>query len=405
MSLCKLTIGNGFDLFCSLKTQYKDFFESEEQKKIFNAIDEYEKKCFSNDDVVNKIPLEFLHKSTTVWDILFCKWPARLKKKDWCDIEQFIFDFFYDKKETKGKSDNKKKETKGKSNNKEKDDDSSFTKIYVNVKANIKKERIKLNDLSNWQKAACVYLILKKVPTYRKDEYISFWLQELQKFEKRFGEYVYNEFEEKKDKYSVIYKDFFKNNVPGNLRVSSLDSFNYTPIECYKKDFYFSKSNEKISLPNNIKHINGDYNVPIFGIDSSKFDIDDPGHFFTKTYRRITADFFEGENFKAALDQKFEDLIIFGHSLNEQDYNYYFPIFDFMNLMDVTADSTLYFLYYIYDKRSKNKIKRDNTKRLYAMLNAYEEYKTGKTKEHRLVDSLSSRGRLRFKEVNRPAVL
>ena len=44
-------------------------------------------------------------------------------------------------------------------------------------------------------------------------------------------------------------------------------------------------------------------------------------------------------------------------------------------------------------------------KKLYSMLNAYEQYKTGKTKEHRLVDALSSRGRLRFKEVNKPAVL
>lgn len=381
MGVCKLTIGNGFDLFCSLKTRYKDFFESEKQKRIFNSIDYFENEW--SDDIKNFSDsfISFFDDETTIWDILFYKEPGKKQRNNWCDVEKFIFDFFYEK------------------NNKE---ENLFNKIYTNVRENIKKGTLFFDD--NWYKVACIYMVLKNVPTHRKDDFIAFLLDELQRFESKFGLYVNQEFENKEKIYSIFYRHFFSDCIPKNMSVISLDSFNYTPIENYSCDSFYSHNNEKIYLPGNIKHINGDYRNPIFGIDSSKFKVSDAGHVFTKTYRRITADFFEGDNFDIALDEKFEDLVIFGHSLNEQDYNYFFPIFDFMKLMDVMADSKLYFLYYIYDGNSKNKIKKENVKNLYSMLNAYEEYKTGKTKDYRLVDTLSSRGRLRFKEVVRPSV-
>lgn len=62
--------------------------------------------------------------------------------------------------------------------------------------------------------------------------------------------------------------------------------------------------------------------------------------------------------------------------------------------MHISSYKGIFFYYTIYEE--KRKIKNDNVKALIAMLNAYEQYKTGKSKGFRLVDSLSSQGRLRF---------
>ena len=386
MSTCKMTIGNGFDLYCSLNTRYKDFFESISQKEIFDALTKLDEQLSSVDNQNFKVFSLDIDERTTFWDILFWKDPSRQSKKNWCDVESFIFNFFYSK------------------NDKE---DSDFEKVYSIVRNNIRNKKIELYDCPDRLKLSCFYLIMKNVVTYPKDDFTSMLLDELQRFEKKFGTFVNKEFIEKRDRFSILYRYIIKQCIPKELRIVSLDSFNYTPIEFFNGISYYSRSDIKEELPTRIKHINGDYETPIFGIDSSKFKVSNPAHIFTKTYRRITTDFFEekNEDNNITLDYKFEDLIIFGHSLNEQDYNYYFPIFDFMNLMDVTANSKLYFLYYIYDEKNRNKIKKENVKSLYSMLNAYEEYKTGKNKDYRLVDTLSSRGRLRFKEIDRPAVI
>lgn len=379
MSSCKLTIGNGFDLFCSLNTKYKDFFDSKDQKRILDAIDAYEKKYFSSEKIVYLGQIEEFDEATTAWDILFYKEPDRSKRKNWCDVEKFIFDFFnYGNDES----------------------DSQFYKLYTSVKYNVGN---KFDCVFDWHKLVCVYLHLKKAPSDSVDEFSSFLLEELQRFEKKFGKYVYNEFKKNENIYSTFFRYFFKNDLPENVKVVSLDTFNYSPIELCLRNLHYDI--ETIYSQCKIKHINGDYEKPIFGIDSSRLNVDDAGHIFTKTYRRITSDFYEGVDKNIITDRKFDDLVIFGHSLNEQDYNYYFPLFDYMQLMDVTVSSKIYFLYYIYDESEKNIIKKENVKKLYAILNKYEEYKTGKAKEHRLVDVLSSRGRLRFKKVARPAIL
>ena len=76
---------------------------------------------------------------------------------------------------------------------------------------------------------------------------------------------------------------------------------------------------------NKILHnINGNIRNPIFGIDSTLCDVDNPKFIFTKTNRRLELDMIEDRHF---VDAKFEEIVVFGHSLNKSDYNYFFSSF------------------------------------------------------------------------------
>ncbi len=379
MGTCKLTIGNGFDLFCSLNTRYNDFFESKSQKEVCKYIEDFREAFNSYGDVIDNNFNYDLSQGITFWDVLFYEDPNRELKHKWCDVEKFLFNFFYEK------------------NNNESD----FNLIYSNVITFVNTKSVDLYELSYRLKLPCLFCLMK-TKVKNKDEFASFLLQELQDFEKKFGDFVSKEFKNNYDNFINYYYYFINECIPHNLNIVEMDTFNYTPIETIKSGY--NKRGVQINLTQMIKHINGDYNLPIFGIDSSKFKVSNECYIFTKTYRRITSDFFEEKNIQINENSTFKDLVIFGHSLNEQDYNYYFPIFDYLKLMDITSDSKVYFLYNIYDEKKRSKIKKENVKSLYSILNAYEEYKSGKNKDYRLIDTLSSRGRLIFKEVIHPDV-
>ena len=368
---CKLTLGNGFDLYCGLATRYFDFFANQED--LYSSIKPWLAKTLSymehsSSSFKLRFDNEYLPNSDiTIWDILFYFDPKRKKRENWCDVERFILDFFT--------LTDKYKET-------------AFHSLYTNVH----QEKLNFSDDDSWLKAACLYSIQKKAETSTQIEFSKFLLEELKKFEKHFGSYVQKEYRAKLANYETKAQYFLKS-VNNMWKVTSIDTFNYTPFE--KTYFNLTYANSKM-----VNHINGDYELPIFGIDSSSQSVNSAGGIFTKTYRRMTADFFEGEDKNYSLHNNFDDLVIFGHSLNEQDYNYYFPLFDYMNLMDVMSDKRIIFYYNIFNEDKERKIKNDNVQNMMKLLNAYEQFKTGKTKEFRLVDSLSSQGRLRFMRID-----
>ena len=368
---CKLVLGNGFDLYCELKTRYSDYFNG--KKDFFNKIPDLERRFNEdhfrlNDDYEEDelIPTIDFMPETTVWDLLFYYEPKRKERKNWCDVEQFILDFFNLKETTQ----------------------TLFDVLYNRVE----KESIDFGNNKEWLTIPCVYLINNEAPTNTKIDFATYLLDELKKFESKFGEYINKEFESKlQSAFRTKLIPFIKD-VELRWTVSSLDTFNYSPLEKAEGPGF-------VNYYEKIYHINGDYNHPIFGIDSSKFNVKTPGYIFSKTYRRMTDDFYEGEDIKTTLRNEFDDLVIFGHSLNEQDYSYYFPIFDYMDLMSIASHKGIFFYYHIHEIKKARKIKNDNVENLVAMLNAYEAYKTGKKNDFRLVESLSSQGRLRFRSI------
>ena len=157
-----------------------------------------------------------------------------------------------------------------------------------------------------------------------KNEFYSFLLKQLNEFEKDFGIYISRviyPFDELRygmkitvNKYSRLAQQTFEKLCDASNLVS-LDTFNYDSPEIQE-------------LEGKIHHINGDYETPIFGIDTNLFNADDPRFIFTKTYRRMSLDMMSDKNYER---KPFSNVIVFGHSLNKADYNYFFSIFDKLN--------------------------------------------------------------------------
>lgn len=105
---------------------------------------------------------------------------------------------------------------------------------------------------------------------------------------------------------------------------------------------------------------------------------------------------FENEEIKN--DDYFEHLIIFGHSLNEQDYNYFFPLFDELDLNNTNCLGKLIVAFTIYDLDKRKEIIETLTKKLIKMIYEYE--KSSGSSGNRLYDKLQYKNRILFYEID-----
>ncbi|MFA7111425.1 MAG: AbiH family protein [Bacilli bacterium] len=360
----KFVIGNGFDLELKFKMSYYDFFNNNlfNKKDVISCVNSYNTfypNCKSLKTPENIWNIFFYLCSI---DLVYVRYTdsndghyvikvGDLEVIKWCDIE----------------------ESMSKSFNQKLDDDKipSWINIYEllfgkRLRNNIKDDLIS-QMLSN----------IFKGKKFSKEAFCSFLLDELKVFEKIFGEYIKEETNNQNKIYdrinllSVIYGEDL------NGVIYSIDSFNYSSI-------------------NNLDvfHINGDTDKPIFGIDSKGIAACEPRYIFTKTYRRLEYNTIKRkEEFK-----DFDNLYIYGHSLNEQDYNYFFPLLDYLKVNDINSNTKIIFAYTIYDINKKDEIISNLTKGIAGLFEAYEDYKHI-TNEHRLMDILTFRNRLIIKEI------
>lgn len=372
-SSIKLVLGNGFDLFCGLKTKYIDFFDN--RKKKYKEIEKWECSFIHRDeilyhyvkgDVDNWSDLwEPLSTEFNIWDIYFV---LEVGEKDykWCDIETEMLKTFIN-------------------------DEKKFNwNLVFNMVCNREPNYIYSTE---HEKLMAAYIIHKAPNILTCVDFYAFLLQELNKFEKNFGVYVRNEYvinyEDKVLPNAKKIIDFFKNEGLG--KIISTETFNYT-------DNNIKSRSNKISIFEKIHHINGDYSNPIFGIDSSKINVESPIVFFTKVARRMQGLTQINNDSFSTFGSNFDTLVIFGHSLNEHDYSYFFPIFDYLDMTNITKNTVLVFAYYIYDEEKRNSILLDVTSRIIRIIDAYEAY-AGVKKTHRLIDSLTAQGRIILKEI------
>lgn len=400
LSSIKLVIGNGFDLNRGLKTSYTDFFNWRKNSwQVIRTILGYAIKCgqMSSGSDTDKIIYQILLSSDfrsneqeflklTIWDIYFCfmEWDLNPAFDNWYEVEKQIKRslLVIEEHQTLPHWDR------------------IFKKMHSIHKENEDYE------------ALFYYKFIKSfkniVALGNRDAFYHMLHDELVRFEHIFGEFV-NEKSIEVDPKCLAANERLSWLSPS---IDSIDSFNYTDMSHF-------------NVP--IKHyINGDYTAPIFGIDSKDVDGSDPRFVFTKTYRRM-------ENFMksgtAYYGSHFHDLIIYGHSLNEQDYNYFFPIFDMMDLPNPNENKRIVFAYsvfespttinqeeqaYITEDASNGKLKgwnigatanslyiekvqRENVVRL---IDAYEEYKTERKTSHRLLDRLTQLGKISLIKVN-----
>lgn len=365
----KVVLGNGFDLHCGLHTTYSDYYCKNYKRYLFiqNLYLKYEE--------TSELHLDFSDKKISglnAWDIFFAlnssKNPKECRKR-WCDVEKMMLSSFVDSEATELSE--------------------LVTRLLSKINWNIIKEcvidnRQPLNHLDGFIVTFCKGKMELKGA---RSGFYSFLLDELKEFERNFGNFIYYELHNNWLEKCNPWQQFFNttyiekaidtlDELCGKENLVGIDSFNYSYIHTEK-------------MINSIQHINGSLENPIFGLDTI-FEPKDERFLFTKTSRRIDSDMFY-----EAVDLKpdFDNLVIFGHSLDEADYSYFFPIFDRLHLTDTIASNTVVFAYTIYDADREAEIKSTLRQSIANILYAYAISKNLPDPK-RFLDSLSTQKRI-----------
>lgn len=376
----KLVIGNGFDLYCHLKTSYADYFLFDNNKNNYfkNWIATFGERArhyvdlrtvnhrefwidFKNWDIVN------------VWDFFFFlvsqEKDVDITKWRWCDIESKIEESLSD---PSCREDNYKWE------------------LVYNLL--FQKNGTDYDTFETCVLASVVYRKNGEKIFSSKNEFYEFLLQQLKLFEKDFGLYIYHQHVNDSMRFygQIIKNSLFKADSRSTIErlcdpknLVSIDSFNYDSVDIPE-------------LENIFHNINGDIDAPIFGIDSSKFRVDDPRNIFSKTNRRMELDMMEDYTFEPDI---FDNLIIFGHSLNPADYSYFFSVFDKIEITNLGKDTKIIFAFSIYDENRREQIKSGLRKAVFRLFHDYSIYKGNETFANRLLDALTTQGKVLMFEI------
>ena len=177
----KLVIGNGFDLYCGLKTSYRDFFVRDQDKnKYFSTwLNDFAPKArsFMNVYIANRLGQWEDFKNlglTNLWDFYFILISMDREKEiadwNWCDIESKIEESLSDSKNIKGKKEILWKDVYEIIKNGSKEGDYIEAVLLASI-------AFKINDCKTFKSTEDFYLFL---------------LNELNKFEIEFSNYVWS---------------------------------------------------------------------------------------------------------------------------------------------------------------------------------------------------------------------
>jgi len=371
----KLVLGNGFDLYCGLKTKYEHFFKGNKNnydffidwiKKFELTVGEYIKFNVSNHRDFWE-PFNNFDK-ISVWYFIFYVneyYATHTDDYNWNNIE-FLMKKWLTEKTQDAKSNS-----------------FNFESVYSLLCGSINRYKSTALNIVT----AVIYRKYKETKFKNREEFYLFLLSELKLFENDFGKYIRNQLYEIYDESFGCFRIFrsylfrVKNTIeklcnPQNI--VNIDSFNYTVLDEYD---YSSK----------FHNINGDFKKPIFGIDSSNVDSTDIVHIFSKTNRRLSVDMISDSTYNR---EDFKNVIIFGHSLNEADYSYFFSIFDYIDIMDLSNDHKVIFAYSVYDESKLDEILFNNNEAIYKLFREYSLYKGENNNPNRLLDALTTQGKI-----------
>lgn len=378
----KLVIGNGYDLHCGLESSYADFFMRDiDKNNYFNKwLDELKKK----------INLDYLDAELTeedfwmefksidqlnIWDLFFyiktkITNQNNTKKWLWCDIETVMYDSL-------------------KSCNVKENDYISFR--WEQVYKVVNKEMQANFDCFEVYVMAKVILEKRNMEGFKNiDEFYCYILDELNQFEKEFGKFI----DKKRYPYGNIFAKMPNSDFVNRSKMTlqelcnvdnlvSIDSFNYDDIG--------------VENLNKILHnINGNLENPIFGIDSNLCSASDSRFIFTKTNRRMELEMID---FECQKDIAFDNVIVFGHSLSSNDYSYFFPLLDKLEMTNFLSNKKIIFGFSVYDMEKETEIKRKNRLNIQKLFEAYANYK-GLKDVNRLLDSLTTQNRVLTYEIH-----
>ena len=376
----KVIIGNGFDLHCGLKSSYGDYFGYYKAK--YDYINKWIKSFAGN--LVNKSFFnptlidcweEFEHfEDVNVWDVFFeiiSEDTALKSEARWCDIEDEMMRSLTAKQVDKRSS---------------KHGNICWGDVFKLINADGRFENKTFGFL------ALSAFVLKKhngKTFVDEHEYYEFLLNELRKFEINFGKYLKRQHD---------YFDHFINHHNSDYdekalktlslfgspeQVVSIDSFNFGIF-----------NNEKYDSV--LRNINGTLDMPIFGIDSTVFKSDDPRAIFSKTNRRMEMDMLLTD---VHVESDFENAVVYGHSLSKNDYSYFFPLLDKLDMTDFTSSKKIIFAFSVFDESRSYQIKFAQRKAIQELFYSYANFKGYQNDCARLLDSLTSQGRILMYEI------
>ena len=375
LSNIKVIIGNGFDLHCGLHTRYEDFYIKNYEK--YDLLDRWlstfqKTKEFRIDKYFNRI------EDINIWDVFFnFSTNNDTQNPEWWSVEGLLLSSLLTENDVKNHP----------------------SKYSLLLKTSIRWYKFKdyyqtntvpTNDLDAF---FVLFINTRNAIKHKQDlSFYEFLLDELNDFESNFGSFIHwqlhDEYMEKQN-YALYLNTKYLNNCISTLKffgglenIVSIDSFNYGEM-CEEK------------LSTRLHHINGNYKAPIFGVDSSYFEPGDERFIFTKTGRRIEADIFDTD---ANEIKDFENIVVYGHSLNEADYNYFFPIFDKINLLDSQAKGMLIFAFSVFENADKRDVKINLRNSVSKILIEYAESKGIKSPK-RFLDGLTTQHKLMIFEI------
>lgn len=373
-----LVIGNGFDQKCGLPSNFSQYLESDYYKPYMNKIEEIDKELSK----ALKFPTEFDGYSIydhyvanffglSFWDLYFGL-PHFYKFRDiqkWCDFEKKINCFI-----------------------------NSFVEFSDDYQAIIDIERTKIKvkffEDTQYKRKLILYLFLKsllpsigEVDLRLSTKKLNLLLfEQLQEYEKKFGQYIYT-IQKATPNYISTAESLINNMLDKktNDKLVYVNSFNYSDITPIIKDVWF---------------INGDIDMPIFGVDypdTSPYDMN--RYRYTKTYRRLEL---TGKDTYYPRKKEYTKIIVYGHSLNSQDYSYFFALFNVLDLKkDRSSTKRSYYIEFAYSKYGEKTSKEVRDELISRVLNMFYAYNKEVLNESnfRLIDILFATGAIRFKEI------
>lgn len=378
-----LVIGNGFDLKLGAKTQYRDFFESpfysatkSKTKKWIEQCKYYNKT--GDPPLINMFDFDF-----TVWDLLFylvsSKWTRQQKIEEikWCDIESVIHDSLVHRVWI----------------NEEDELSFSWEQVIEMILDNSAADSTELPE-----KAMALY-ITNQYPNCL--DLYTLLLDELIKFEKSFGCYI------RAAVSAIDYQDeaeYLVNNLCDSSHEVYVDSFNYSDF-CFRATTATWTSGDKagnFQRVRRVRHINGNCENPIFGIDLTEEEKTKHPECirFTKTSRRLQQDSHHLTPKVKELPASINYAVVFGHSLNEMDYDYFNYLFTMLgfNSFELNTMGCIEFVYSVYKPMEADEIRSNYANKIHKLVDYYEGYISGMNRKI-LANFLRFSGKLKIVEL------
>ena len=384
-----LIIGNGFDLYCGLKSKYCDFYESDIKNKFSK---------YSRDNPEN------------FWHTLLCQHDKNSQNYNWCDVEKII------------------KNTLNSINLKHNSGVALWDEAIIefhnwNKHHSLRSYFLEYSDTPEEFILFYCFAYIKKIGYPDKEKFNEFLLAELKSFEKLFCNYLkkWAKYDEKYcEKAIKLFIDLTGMTLSPNqksLMPIFVDfqnvhilSFNYTaPLKINMKKVY------SCNPPESYSNVHGELcdescescvgSTIIFGIDDRAVNKDDRAvnkednndsnlRLFSKTYRTLFSNGSESAFLPKCNDSNPLVIKFFGHSLNDADYSYFQSIFDYYNIYD-NYNVSLIFYYAPF----KDGIKDETVAAVYDLINVYGKTRSNKDQGKNLMHKLILERRIKIKEI------